>query len=173
MIGRKRYISCCNFAYRCYEGAVKGCISMNTETKKTATKNGKGKSGALTYLMPILKGVVCAMVFTILCILAFAFLLKAFSLEDSIIPIVNQLVKIFGILIAAYVATRKLKSMSWLAGGLSGLLYVTLGFLLFSIIDGELGLLPVLVSDMVTGAVIGLVASVIFKSIPKKKGSRR
>lgn len=127
----------------------------------------------MSYLLPVVKGVICGMIFTILCILAFAFLLKAFSLEDSVIPIVNQLVKIFGILIAAYVATRKQKTMNWLIGAMAGFFYVTVGFLLFSLIDGEFGLMPVLISDMLTGAVIGLVASVIFKSLPKKKGSRR
>lgn len=115
------------------------------------------------------KGAVVAMVFTILAILVFAFAIKAMSLEDSAIAPVNQAIKIIGILLAAYVSGRNCTGYKWLRGMAAGLLYVVAGFVIFSLLEGAMGLVSVLISDMCAGAIIGLAAALLFAALPGKK----
>lgn len=116
----------------------------------------------------VAKGALTAVLITLAAILIFAFLIKAMSLDDSVIPFVNQVIKIASIIVAAVIAARG-SGPAWLKGILASVVYVIVGFLLFSLIQGELGLFSVLLSDMLAGAVIGLVAVILFAMLPKGK----
>lgn len=135
--------------------------------KKSKTRKTNSAVGSIS--ISVIKGTIAAMVFTILAILIFAFIIKAMSLEDGAIAPVNQGIKILGIILAAFIASRGDVPMKWLRGALAGLVYVVLGFVVFSLLEGTMGLLPVLFSDAMAGLVIGLAASLLFAALPGRK----
>lgn len=147
-------------------GGMEEYMKKGGSNKAKARKTG---SAAQDIAISALKGAVVAMVFTILAILVFAFAIKAMSLEDSAIAPVNQAIKIIGIMLAAYVSTRCVGGLKWLRGLCAGLLYVVMGFVIFSLLEGAMGMVSVLVSDMLAGAIIGLAAALLFAALPGKQ----
>lgn len=116
-----------------------------------------------------IKGMLIAMIFTIAAILIFALIIKEANVADNVINPVNQVIKILGILIAAFFATRKCVEKHWLTGGLAGALYIVFGYLVFSLVEGRFGNLLMLLSDFLMAIVIGMVFSIILKQLFKKK----
>ena len=86
---------------------------------------------------------------------------------------VNQVIKMVGVLIAVYFATKKDIKPSLLKGVLSGILYIAVGFLVMSLIGGEWGVPAVLISDIGLGAAAGAIYALIFSLLrPKDKGRK-
>ncbi len=137
---------------------------------KNQKNKKKDRSILRTTAGDIVKGVVFAGVFTIFAILAFAFAIKAFSMESGPIPVVNQVVKMVGVFIAVWVATKKDKKPGIIKGIVTGIAYVAFGFLLMSLIGGEMGMIPVLLSDIAMGGVAGAIYALLLGLLrPKGK----
>ena len=98
-----------------------------------------------------LKGTLISMVFTVAVILLFALIIKETGLSDSVIAPVNQVVKILGIIGAAWFGIKGMSEKQWITGGLSGLLFISLSYLVFSLIEGIFGNVALLFSDMLMG----------------------
>lgn len=115
--------------------------------------------------MQIVKGCIGGVIFTIATVLIFAYLLKSMSLSDNVIAPVNEGIKMIAVLITAYLATKKASGPPWLIGALSGIVYMALGFFAFSWLDGGMGLWQILLSDLLTGMLVGLIGGIIFQSL--------
>lgn len=139
----------------------RGVLDMNRNKKQQAKK--REPSILLITALDILRGVVLAGVFTVFAILVFAFCLKAFSMQSEPIPIINQIIKMLGIFIAVRVAVRRDQKPGVWKGALSGVAYAALGFLFFSLIAGDWGLLPILLSDIALGAICGAVCALLLR----------
>ncbi len=107
----------------------------------------------------VLKGVLFATVFTVLCVLGFALVLKMFTMGDGLIPYFNQVVKIISILIAAYYGKKHGEKMYF--GAVGALAYMVVSYLLFSLIAFEFGSPMVLISDLIMSGIIGMIFSYI------------
>ena len=141
---------------------------MKKRTKARTSKPGEQNKGR-TAGIAILKGLLFSFVFTALAILAFAFLIKSFGLSDAVIGPVNVGIKMVGVLIAAMTAVKQVDGFGWLVGIGAGVGYAMFGFLLLSLLDGAFGLLPMLLGDMVMGAIVGFAASILCRMRPEKK----
>lgn len=119
-----------------------------------------------------LKGTLISMVFTVAVILLFALIIKETGLADNVIAPVNQIVKILGIIGASYFAIKGMMEKQWIAGGLSGLLFITLSYLVFSLIEGMFGSVALLFSDMLMGLLIGMVFAIILANFGKSSKTR-
>lgn len=139
---------------------------------KTRTSKPKAQSTGRTAGVALLKGLLFSFVFTALAILAFAFLIKSFGLSDAVIGPVNVGIKMVGVLIAAMTAVKQVDGYGWLIGIGAGVGYAMFGFLLLSLLDGAFGLLPMLLGDMVMGAIVGFAASILCRMRPEKKRRR-
>lgn len=137
--------------------------------RKTKPRKEKGKKANAGWIQGWIKGILAAIIFTMVAIMAFAFLLKSLGLSDAVIAPVNLVIKIVGICIAALFACKGAESYGWLIGGLAGLTYMGIGFLLMSFLDGSFGLVSILLSDMLTGAIVGVIICLLAKSMPHKK----
>ena len=119
------------------------------------------------------KGLVLSAVFTVFAILIFAFVIKVANIDGGTIPVVNQVIKMVGVWIAVYFATKKDVKPGVLKGLLSGILYIAVGFMVMSLIGGEWGVLSVLVSDLGLGAAAGAIFALILSLLrPKDKGRK-
>ena len=118
--------------------------------------------------LSILKGSLAGLIITLVAILLLAFVLKALVLDDGVIPFFNQLIKIASIMFASINAAKSATGPAWLKGILAGVAYVIMGFFVFSLIQGEMGMLSVLFSDMLAGAAVGLISVIIYALVPKR-----
>ena len=139
---------------------------MNYQSIKGEIKVAKSKGMMInkTYI-GVIKGVISAIIISILAILIFAVVLKSFGLGDTIIPYFNQGIKIVGIMVAAYYSVKG--SSKIYMGSIGGVVYVLIAYLLFSMANGGFGNSRVLGADLAMGAVIGAIFSLIVLKLSK------
>lgn len=117
----------------------------------------------------VLIGAGGALLAAILYVAAFAACIKLFNVGENTIPIVNQVAKVLCILFGAWLSVRKHPVRGWMRGGLAGLLYVLLAFVLFSAVDGDWSFGWPFVSDLLMGAAVGVIGGILFVNLRKKK----
>ncbi len=142
----------------------------------TSIKAKEKKTSISEFLKNALKGTLISMIFTIAVILLFALIIKETGLKDNIIGPVNQGIKIAGIIAASYFAVKGMTDKQWLCGGITGIMYMLLSYLIFSLIQGMFGNIALLFSDLLMGMLIGMVFAIItanFLDGPKKAKSKR
>jgi putative membrane protein (TIGR04086 family) len=134
-------------------------MNMNAAAPNLKTK--ERKVSLAEFLKNALKGTLISMIFTIAVILLFALIIKETGLSDNVIGPVNQVIKIAGIVAASYFAVKGLADKQWLCGGITGIMYMLLSYLIFSLIEGMFGKIALLFSDLLMGMLIGLVFAII------------
>ena len=72
----------------------------------------------------ILKASLFAVIISLICFVLFALVMKLANLQESIIPPVNQAIRIVSMVVGGAAAARSSKSKGWLKGALTGLLYI-------------------------------------------------
>ncbi|MGE5495672.1 MAG: TIGR04086 family membrane protein [Burkholderiales bacterium] len=137
-------------------------MNVNAGTANLKTKEKKTSFSEL--MKNALKGTLISMIFTIAVILLFALIIKETGLKDGVIAPVNQVIKILGILAASYFAVKGMSDKQWLCGGITGLMYMLLSYLIFSLINSAFGNVALLFSDMLMGLLIGAVFAIIVAS---------
>ena len=121
------------------------------------------------YEFKSLKGAVLALLITVFCVLVLALVVKGTSISDETISALNQAIKIISIFAGAIVASRGATERHALAGGLAGGIYIVLGYLTFSLIEGRFGDILMLFADLAMGVIIGMLTGIIFGKLLGKK----
>lgn len=140
------------------KGAV---VSKSAPAAKSAAKPAEKSATFWKMFKAALKGTLISMVFTVAVTLLFALVIKETGMKDNTIAIINQVVKIGGIILASYFAVKGLQEKQWLVGGMAGILFIVLSYLIFSLIEGMFGNVAVLFSNLLMGLLIGLVFAII------------
>jgi len=115
----------------------------------------------------VIKGTFFAVSCSLLCVLCFAFVLKFTPLSESLISPINQGIKIFSIFIGCFILSRKINSRTWLWGGVLGICYTLLAFIIFSILDGEFSFNLSLLTDCLFAGAIGLICAIVCNLIKR------
>ncbi|MGI6161292.1 MAG: TIGR04086 family membrane protein [Christensenellales bacterium] len=110
--------------------------------------------------MSLAKGVLTAIILTMAAVFVFALTIKMTNMAESVVPVVNQIIKILGISIAAWIASVKCERPA-IMGMLAGAAYILMAFLIFSLIDGVFVITLSLLADVVMGIIIGMIAAAI------------
>ena len=111
----------------------------------------------------IFKGVMYAVISTLLFVLLFALIIKWANLGNAVIKPIMQVVKVLGIFLGVAIALRKAKSKGWLWGGLVGILYMVFTFLIFSLLDGNFQVGLGALSDLLFQTLVGVVSAVVLR----------
>lgn len=111
----------------------------------------------------IFKGVMYAVIGTLLFVLLFALIIKWANLSNAVIKPIMQVVKVLGIFLGVAIALRKAKSKGWLWGGLVGILYMVFTFLIFSLLDGNFQVGLGALSDLLFQTLVGVVSAVVLR----------
>ena len=119
------------------------------------------KDTTIHELLVILKASLLAVIITLICFVIFALVMKLANLQETIIPPVNQAIRILSIAIGGVFASRASRKKGWLKGGLTGLLYIIWSFILSGLFDGKYIFNTLLLSDLLLGAVVGAVGGII------------
>lgn len=129
----------------------------------------KPKETELKIIIPALKSSIMAMIFTITAILVFALIVKSAGMDVKAIIIINEIIKIAGIIVASFFAAKDPKARTVLAAAFSGLLYILIGFFVFSIIQGSMGDILMMVTDVMMGVIIGFVVGLLVSRVIKAR----
>ena len=125
----------------------------------------------------MIKCSVFALLITVAAVLIFAMIISQTNAGDGMIGAVNQIIQLVSIFAAAVMIGRRSGERKGIMGAFAGAIYVLLGYFTFSLIDGGLGDIKMLLADMGMGVVVGaLTASVIgkiFDSGDAKKQRRK
>ena len=111
----------------------------------------------------ISKGVLCAVIVTLLFILGFALVVQLSGISNRAITPVMQVVKVVCIFVAVAIALKPAKSKGWLYGALVGVLYMVVTFLIFSLLDGKFVIGLSALTDLLFQGLVGLVSGVILR----------
>jgi len=109
----------------------------------------------------LLKGIVTSYAFTLLSFLVFALVLSFSNIPDATMPGMILLISMISILFGAATCTRGAHTQGWLWGGIVGLIYAMVIYLLSSFfVTGfrtPMSTLYLILGYMATGAVGGIV----------------
>lgn len=111
------------------------------------------------YVGNLLKGTLISLIFTSLAILAFALILRLFSLSDGVVKPINYLIKSIAVFLGAYLSVSEDKGI--LKGFISGVVIVLITFIFFSIISSGFKFTSTLLWEILLGGAIGGVAGVV------------
>jgi putative membrane protein (TIGR04086 family) len=125
------------------------------------------------YLKGALKGTLISMVFTTAAILLLALIIQETKLASSAASVIYQILRIGGIMLASYFAVKGFAGRKWVLGGLSGMLFIVLSYLLISLIEGIFGSVVLLFSNILMGLLIGMVFAIILASFGGKQAPAR
>lgn len=117
----------------------------------------------MAMIKSLFKGVMCAVIVTLLFILLFAFIVQMSGLSNSVISPVMQVVKIVSIFVAVAIAIKPVKSKGWLYGALVGLLYMVLTFTIFSLLDGHFTIDISALSELLFETLAGLISALLLR----------
>jgi len=130
----------------------------------------KVKKQNTSYALEMLKALILALIISLVFILIAAALIKFTDIPTGAIPIINQVIRGISILIAAIFVFRLPKN-GWIRGIVFGILYTIVTFLVFSLMDPEVGFnfSIRLLNDIALGAVTGLICGILCVNLRKGK----
>ena len=111
-------------------------------------------------VLDFLKGIIIALLISLGLIIAFAFLLKWFDINDNFIPAITLLVKGLSVLIGSLIAIKG-DSKGLLKGVCFGSIYIFLAFVIFSILSGNFSINLSILLDLAFAAIIGGIVGII------------
>ena len=107
----------------------------------------------------VIKSVAFALVFSLLCAIVFASLLRFAALADKVIYPINQTVKVLSVFLGALFFVRGEKGL--IKGVATGVIFTALSYLTFSAIGGDFSLSWWIVIELLLGALAGVVGGVV------------
>lgn len=113
----------------------------------------------------IAKGVGASLACSFLSVLAFAGLLGAVPMPDKVIYPIGQTIKVISIVVGTLAFVRGEKG--WLKGGVIGLLFAALSYLLFSVLGGDFSLSWLIFLELFLSVFAGALGGIIAVNIKK------
>lgn len=118
----------------------------------------------------IFKGVIFSLIISVLTVIVFAIIVKFANLSSKTVEIVNIALKIISILTGTLLAVGSGRQ-GLFKGGIIGLLFVLVSYLVFSLINGSFSVNPLTAFDVIFCLVAGLLSGVFAVNVRKGKES--
>ena len=113
----------------------------------------------------VTRGTLYAIIVNLALVLLFAGVLMLVPVSDAITKPVVQIIKVLSIFIGVMIALKQIEQRGWLFGGIVGLCYTVLAFLIFSIIYSEFSITGGFLTDMVFAVLIGAISAMLLKTM--------
>ena len=124
----------------------------------------------VSVFLSILKGLLVAVVFTLLGMLLFAALTVFASVPDNLLTVLNQLLKIAAIALGVRAAVGQGGTRGFVTGAVLALIYMILGYAMYVLLGGGVHSVTTMLGEMLLGAAIGGVCGAILANMkPKRK----
>ncbi len=118
----------------------------------------------------IFKGVIFSLIISVLTVIVFAIIVKFANLSSKTVEIVNIALKIISILTGTLLAVGSGRQ-GLFKGGIIGLLFVLVSYLVFSLINGSFSVNPLTAFDVIFCLLAGLLSGVFAVNVRKGKES--
>ena len=118
----------------------------------------------------IFKGVIFSLIISVLTVIVFAIIVKFANLSSKAVEIVNIALKIISILTGTLLAVGSGRQ-GLFKGGIIGLLFVLVSYLVFSLINGSFSVNPLTAFDVIFCLVAGLLSGVFAVNVRNGKES--
>lgn len=124
-------------------------------------------------LKQILKGVVCATVIALICLIVAAIMFTYTNISMSFVKIISNVIFYAGVFVGGVIASFKKKSCGWLHGAIAGLIYTLLIWVIriLSDVSGVQIQLPFV--KIIFGIVLGALGGIVGVNIKTKSNKRR
>lgn len=113
----------------------------------------------------LLRGLLCAVAVTLVCVLLFALLMQWLKPSDSAIRIVNQLIKLGAIFAGVKVMLGRERERGLVKGALLGLCYMGIGVALYALLSGQQLPFTAYLSDIAMGVAGGGICGAILSGM--------
>ena len=133
---------------------------------KTSSAAVKGNQNML---VRILKGALFASAVSILLVVIYAILLWQGWIKEGGMSVVNTIIKVLCAGFASYLAVRKCQKNRWIFGALTGLVYIIVSFVVFSILAGQVSFSLALLSDLAVGALAGMITAMLVEMLRPRR----
>jgi putative membrane protein (TIGR04086 family) len=110
-----------------------------------------------------LKAVFFAITITMIGVLAIALGLTSVGFNENITTILMQIVKVISIFIGVMVIARRVNSMAWMHGGLLGIIYTAITFVILSIIDGDFNIASGFLVEIIFAIIVGVFCAMLLR----------
>ncbi|HEY8390883.1 MAG TPA: TIGR04086 family membrane protein [Clostridia bacterium] len=138
---------------------------MSLSLKKEKSKTTSPKVGEI--YLEILKGLTIALIISLILILAMALVITFVDVSDTVIAIINQIIKAVSLLVASIVSFKE-KSKGWKKGLILGVVYIIAAYIIFSLMEGKFTFGWSILFDLIAGAVMGIVCGIFAVNLGKK-----
>lgn len=115
----------------------------------------------------VLKGCLIALCVSLIGILLFAVVLRFVSLSDTVIKIVNQIIKVTSVLLGVKVCLKNDKSKGLAKGSFVGAIYTLTSYFVFSLLVASFNFSLSIFYDLIFSSAVGLICGVIFVNSKK------
>jgi len=110
------------------------------------------------------KGIFFAVTITMVGVLAIAFGLTSFGLGETTIITAMQVLKVLAIFIGVMIVSRRLDNRAWLHGGLLGIIYTAVTFLILSIIaGGSFDIAEGFLFEAIFAVIVGIMSAILLR----------
>jgi putative membrane protein (TIGR04086 family) len=134
-------------------------FSLKKEKSKPAEKSNM--------YLEVLKGLTIALIISLVLILAMALVITFVDVSDTVIAVINQIIKAVSLLVASIIAFKE-KSNGWKKGLILGIIYIVAAFLIFSLMDGKFTFGWNILFDLIAGAVMGIICGIFAVNIKRR-----
>lgn len=141
---------------------------MKKSQVKTKTKREFKLKKLNDFWLGVIKGSLWAVSISLIAILLFAVIIRFTNLSDSFIMPINQVIKIFSILIGCLMATKLNPQKGLKMGFFIGLIYSVLAYLIFSILSTSFSFSMTTIIDLVFASLIGAICGVFAVNVANK-----
>lgn len=127
------------------------------------------KMGKLSdFWTAVIKGSLWAVSISLIAILLFAILIRFTNIPDSFIKPINQVIKVFSILIGVILGAKINPSKGLKMGFFTGVLYSILAYLIFSLLSMSFSFDMTNIIDLIFAGLIGAISGVFAVNISNK-----
>lgn len=127
----------------------------------------KLKSLNFNNVLTILKCCLIGIVATLVGIVLFAVVLKFADLNNTVVTIVNDIIKALALFLTIFFLKRKVENGLLIKALISGLIYGLLSFIIFSILNGGFNFNIAILYDLLFAVIVAGIAAVILNLVKK------
>jgi len=110
-----------------------------------------------------IRGSIFALSLTISGIFLFAFAVQYIGLGDGVVLGVTQALKAISIFVGVWVIAKNVAKRAWLHGGILGVVYTALIFVILSIIDGGFSITDGFIFEAAFAAIVGIFSAMLLR----------
>ena len=123
-------------------------------------------------VVSILKGLLCAVAMTLLLMVGVAALALGVRISDGLLTALNQLMKLFSIILGVTVAVGRQGEQGFFTGMAVAMLYMAIGYACYVALGGNAFVVTQMLGEILVGAALGATTGAVLSNLPAGRRKR-